>query len=165
MRNQQDDPIEVENPPISWSAQEYIHPDKGPYWFVIFGVLVIGFIAVDFFLLRSWTFSALVIVMAVAVMVYIRRPPRTISYSVSPRQGLHVGERLYHFEEFRSFGVIDDDGNHSIMLIPRKRFSPGVSVYFPEDVGEKVVDTFGHQLPMEDIKLDPIDHLVRKLRL
>ncbi|NCO10938.1 hypothetical protein GW930_03490 [Candidatus Saccharibacteria bacterium] len=163
--DRKDEPTAVDSPPISWTAQEYIHPDKGPYWFILFGVFVLGFIAADVFFLQSWTFSALIVVMAVAVMVYVRRPPRTISYSVSPRQGLYIDEKLYHFDDFRSFGVIDDGGNHSIMLIPRKRFAPGVSVYFPEEVGEDVVDTFGHQLPMEDTKLDPIDHLVRKLRL
>lgn len=151
--------------PITWSAQEYVHLDKSPVWFILFGLVVLAFIAIDFFLLRSWTFSALVIVMAIAVIMYTRRPPRTLTYGLSPAQGLYVGERLYHFDEFKAFGLIKDGEHHSIMLIPTKRFSPGVSVYFPEEVGEQIVDILGQRLPMENLKLDVVDVLVRKLRL
>lgn len=154
-----------DNPPITWTAQEYVHLDRSPLWFVIFAVVVLGLVALDIFLFRSWTFSALVIVMAVALVIYIRRPPRSLTYSLSPAQGLYVGERLYHFDEFKAFGLIEDDGHYSIMLIPRKRFAPGVSVYFPDDAGERIVDILGQRLPMENLKLDVVDVIVRKLRL
>ena len=103
--------------------------------------------------------------MAIAVIIYTRRPPRMLTYGLSGQQGLYVGERLYHFEEFKAFGLIKDGEHNSIMLIPTKRFSPGVSVYFPEDAGEQIVDILGQRLPMEDLKLDVIDIVVRKLRL
>jgi hypothetical protein len=51
------------------------------------------------------------------------------------------------------------------MLIPTKRFAPGVSVYFPTEVGEQIVDILGQRLPMENLKLDLVDVVVRKLRL
>jgi hypothetical protein len=151
--------------PVTWTAQEYIHLDKSPLWFVIFVIVVLGLVAIDIFSLKSYTFSVLVVVMAVAVVIYTRRPPRTLTYALSSRQGLYVGERLYSLDEFKAFGLIKDGEHHSIMLIPRKRFSPGVSVYFPEEAGEEIVDILGQHLPMEDLKLDIIDIVVRKLRL
>jgi len=150
---------------VTWNAQEYIHLDKTPVWYILFFIVVIGLVAVDVFLLKSWTFSVLVIVMAVALIVYSRRPPRTIVYGLSSLQGLYIGERLYHFDDFKSFGIIQDGEHNSIMLIPIKRFSPGVSVYFPEESGEQIVDILGQRLPMEELKLDIIDTVVRKLRL
>lgn len=155
----------VEDEPVRWSASEYIHGEKNGLWFILFGIVVLGLIAVDLFFLKSYTFSVLVVVMAAAVIIYSRRPPRMIEYTLSSNQGLYVGDKLYHFNEFKSFGLIRDGENHSIMLIPIKRFDPGVSVYFPEEVGEKVVDILGARLPMETLKLDLIDIIVRKLRL
>ena len=155
----------VEEAPVTWTAQEYVHLDKSPLWFVLFVIVILGLISIDIFLLKSWTFSALVIVMAVAIIIYTRRPPRAITYALSAKQGLYVGERLYHFDEFKAFGLIRDGEHHSIMLIPTKRFSPGVSVYFPEEAGEQIVDILGQRLPMEELKLDVIDVVVRKLRL
>lgn len=154
-----------DDPPITWSAQEYIHLDKGPWWFILFAVVVLGLIALDIFFLKSWTLSLLIIVMAIAVIVYIRRPPRTLTYALSPKQGLYIGEQLYSFDQFKAFGLIKDGDQDSIMLIPRKRFAPGVSVYFPEEAGERIVDILGQRLPMENLKLDAVDIIVRKLRL
>jgi len=155
----------IDNEPVHWSASEYIHEEKNGLWFAIFAIVALGFIAVDIFLLKSYTFSVLVVVMAIALIVYSRRPPRLIEYTLSGDQGLYVGDKLYHFSEFKAFGLIKDREHHSIMLIPTKRFSPGVSVYFPEEAGEQIVDILGARLPMETLKLDAIDIIVRKLRL
>lgn len=152
--------------PVHWSASEYIHNEKDGLWYIIFGLVVIALIAFDVFILKSYyTFSVLVVVMAASLIIFSRRPPRMIDYTLSINQGLYISDRLYHFNDFKAFGLIKDGNQNSIMLIPNKRFNPGVSVYFPEDVGEKIVDILGARLPMENLKLDMIDILVRKLRL
>lgn len=151
--------------PVYWTAKEYIDEEKNVLWFVMFAIIVLGLIAAGIFLLNSWTFAILVVVMAAAVIVYINRPPRDINYVLSGDQGLYIGEKLYHFNEFKAFGLIKDREHHSIMLIPTKRFAAGVSVYFPEEVGERIVDVLGARLPMETLKLDFVDVIVRKIRL
>lgn len=156
---------EVDEPPVSWTAKEYVELSKGSGWYIIFALVVLGLIAVDIFLLKSITFSVLVVVMAISLIVYARRPPREIQYTLSGKQGLYIGDTLHHLSEFRAFGLIQDGDHHSIMLIPVKRFAPGVSVYFPEEAGEQIVDILGQRLPMETLKLDVIDVIVRKLRL
>lgn len=155
----------VENAPIRWSSSEFIYREKSSLWFISFVIIVIILILSDIFLLKSYTFSILVLVMAAAVVVFLRRPPRVINYALSGNHGLYIGEKLYHFNEFKAFGIIQDEGCNSIMLIPIKRFSPGVSVYFPQEVGEQIVDVFGARLPMENIKLDVLDIIVKKLRI
>ena len=150
---------------VQWNAAEYIPQEKNGSWFIIFYIVALTFIAVDLLLLKSYTFSVLVVVMAAAVIILSRRPPRTINYTLSGDQGLYIDQKLYHFSEFKSFGFIKDQGNNSIMLTPIKRFSPGIFVYFPEEAGEKIIDILGARLPMENLKLDIIDVIVRKLRL
>ncbi len=154
----------TEQQPVRWQATEYLHHDKTTLWFILFGVVVVAFILIAIFLIQSITFAVLVPVMAAALVVYSYRPPRVIDYTLS-RQGLHINDRLYSFGEFKSFGVIRDDGEYSIMLIPTKRFRPGVTVYFPEEAGEAIVDMLGVRLPMQELKLDVIDKLTRKLRM
>lgn len=155
----------VNNISVHWSASEYISQEKDWIWYVFFGLIVAAFIAIDIFLLKEFTFSILVVVMAFAVVVFSKRPPRTVNYTLTGNQGLYIDEKLYHFNDFRAFGILKDHGQHTIMLIPTKRFSPSVSVYFPEEVGEKIVDILGNRLPMEQVKLDIIDIIVQKIRL
>lgn len=87
-----------------------------------------------------------------------------MNYSLS-EEGLHIDNTLHRYADFKSFGVIRDGEEFSVMLIPRRRFQPGITVYFPEESGEDIVDVLGSRLPMRDLRLDAVDKLVRKLRL
>lgn len=158
-------PVEVdEMEPVHWQAHEYIHHEKGFGWFLGFSVIVLLLIALAIFVIQSITFAILIPVMAAALVVYSHRPPRIMDYTLS-RQGLHVNDHLYSFAEFKSFGVIHDGQEYSVMLVPTKRFRAGVTVYFPEEAGEAIVDMLGARLPMQELHLDVIDRLVRKLRI
>lgn len=150
--------------PIKWRASEYIHQEKNALWFVVFAVVILAFMAVAIFLMQSWTFAVLLVVIAVMVVVLAKRPPRVMDYALS-NDGLHIGETLHKFADFKSFGIIRDGEEFSVMLIPRRRLQPGITVYFPEEAGEDIVDALGSRLPMKDLHLDAVDRLVRKLRL
>lgn len=148
---------------VSWEAQEYVQHDKNAGWYValIFVGLLLVLLSVW---LQWWTFTALIILSVVALMMYAMRPPRVLNYSLT-KEGLKEGEKLYKYEEFKSFGILKDDKRFAIVLMPRKRFAVAVTVYFPEADGEKIVDMFGMRLPMEEVKLDFLDKVVKKLRI
>ncbi|MGH7196936.1 MAG: hypothetical protein ACREGJ_04210 [Candidatus Saccharimonadales bacterium] len=148
--------------PISWEASEYIHHSKDIVWFVGFGLIVAVLIGVAIWL-ASWTFLALVVVMAVAFVIFALRQPRVVHYSLTDR-GVQIGEKTYDYTDFRAFGVVPDGGIYSVMLVPTKRFMPAVTMYFAEEDGEKIVDVLSVHLPMEEFNQDPIDQLMRRLR-
>ncbi len=159
------DSLELEDDqPVHWQAKEYIHHEKNMLWFVIFGAVVLVLVAMAIFFMDSLSFAILIPVMAAALIVYTHRPPRVLDYTLG-RQGLHVNDHLYSFSEFKGFGVIRDGEEYSLMLIPVKRFRPGVVVYFPEDAGEAIVDKLGVRLPMLTLHLDFVDKVIRKLRI
>ena len=157
-------PQEGDEELVRWQAMEHIYREKDPLWYIVFALIVLGFIILAIFVVKSWTFAILVPVMAAALVVYAMRPPAVISYTLS-RKGLHANDRLYDFADFREFGLVQDAEEHSIMLMPRKRFQPGVTIYFPEEAGEAIIDMLAARLPMHDLKLDPIDRLIRMLRI
>ncbi|HEX7483978.1 MAG TPA: hypothetical protein VF281_02385 [Candidatus Saccharimonadales bacterium] len=159
-----ENPTQPSEEPVHWQAQEYIQHNNGTLWYVGFGLVTIVLMAIAIFMIKSITFNILVPVMAAALLVYVNRPPRIINYTLS-RQGLHINDRLVSFAEFKGFGVIHDGDEYSILLLPIKRFKPGVSVYFPEQAGEAIVDMLGARLPMQTLHLDIIDQIIRKLRI
>ncbi len=166
IKQEQPEPkVVVDNPPVTWTAREDAEHTKRIGWYMTVVAVALGLIVVDILLLKSYTFTALVVVMVTALIVYTRRPAREVKYTLSSRQGLYVGERLYHLADFRAFGLVKDGDRHSVVLLPTKRLAPGVSVYFPEEVGEQIVDILGQQLPMETLKPDAFDALIKKLRL
>ena len=153
----------AKNEVVNWEAREYILRDKSGLWYVGLAVIAVGLSLLAIFL-KQWTFLALVIVATIALVLYTTRKPRTLHYSLSD-DGLTEGNNLYTYDEFRSFGVLNEENHYSIVLIPKKRFGMRVTVFFPETEGEQIVDIFGARLPMEPVKPDALDKLVRWLRI
>jgi len=149
--------------PVTWQAKEYLQQHKPPLWYVLFAIVVVAFVGVALWL-QAWTFAVLVPIMAAALAVYAHRPPRIVTYSVSEK-GLTINDQLHPMGEFKSFGVLPDSELHSLMLVPVKRFRPGVTLYFPEEVGEPLVDMLGAYLPMQDLHVDMVDKVIHKLRI
>ena len=147
---------------VQWEGEEYVTREKNAGWYV--GLAIVTVVLILFsVLLRWWTFTVVVILAVVALVLYTVRPPRKIKYALT-RRGMREGERSYLYADFKSFGVEMENGHYAIVLIPRKRFSPRTRVYFPKEMGEVIVDTFGARLPMEEVKYDILDRLVKWLR-
>ena len=148
---------------VSWEAEEYIVREHNTGWYI--GLFVVGIaLCVLSFFLQWWSFIPLVIVSIIAILISNLRPPRKIKYSLD-NEGLTEGKQLHKFEEFKAFGILKEDSHYSAVLIPKKRFSLGVKVYFPEGSGEAIVDALGARLPMEEVKLDFLDKIVNFLRI
>lgn len=152
------------NEPFSWQAPEGPSTHRPIAWYVIFSLITLGLMAASIFLLKSWTFAVLLPIMAVAVLLAITKPPRIINYAVSPK-GVYVADKLYDFSEFRAFGVLLDPQQPSIILLPVRRFSPGLTIYFSETEGERIVDMLGARLPMQEVKPDAIEKIIRAIKL
>ena len=149
---------------LRWQAAEYIDHDRTTGWYVALGVVCIILIILAVVLMKSWTFAILVPVMAAALVVYTRRPPAVIDYTLS-RKGLYINERLYPYDSFRAFSVNSHNGHNVANLIPRKRFQLAQTIHFPEEVGESLVDMLAARMPMQDAKPDIFDRITSRLRM
>ena len=148
---------------VSWEAAEYIVHSRNAWWYVGLAVVTVALGALAVFF-GQWTFLALVIVAAIAILVSTIRPPRKIHYTLD-KAGLTEGKILHKYSDFRAFGILQEGSHYSAVLIPKKRLAMSVKVYFPEKNGEAIVDALGAHLPMEEVKLDFLDKLVNFLRI
>ncbi|MBR0460492.1 hypothetical protein IJI91_00640 [Candidatus Saccharibacteria bacterium] len=148
---------------IRWEAHEYIQRDKNAGWYVAMVLIAAAIVALAVW--RGWwTFAALIVVCVIALILYSVRPPRKLHYVLN-KEGLKEENKLYKFEDFKAFGIDKDDKYYAIVLISKKRFSPRVRVYFPQESGEQIIDMFGMRLPMEEVKPDFVDKIVKLLRI
>lgn len=155
--------VSQEQDTITWEAEEYFVRDKNNWWYV--GLVAVTLVLMGLAVIaQAWTFLAVIVLSVVALLVYTLRPPRILHY-VLDNEGLREGERLYTYTEFKAFGILREGNHFAIVLTPRKRFSPRVTVYFPQSQGEAIVDAFGARLPMEEVKLDLLDKLIKFLRI
>ncbi len=149
---------------LRWQGTEYLHQEHSLVWYGVLAVSAIVLMVLALVIMHSITFALLIPVMAATLVVYTRRPPGVNDYILS-RKGLHINEKLYPFASFKSFSVVTHGGAHSVVLVPRKRFQIAQTIYFPEEIGEQLVDMFAARLPMKDSGPDAIDKLLAKLHL
>ena len=167
-----DQPLDFSDPvpkidlsePFSWQAVEGVQHEHETNWYVAFGIVTVLLMLLAIFVLKDITFTILIPIMAIATFMLTRKPPRMVSYSISPK-GIYIADKLYDFSEFKAFGVITDTEQPSIVLIPTKRFGFGATIYFDEADGERIVDLLGARIPMKEIKPDPIDKFIRWTKL
>ena len=149
---------------IRWEAPEYTHHERSLGWFIIFGVVTLVLAVAAILIIKSITFAILVPVMAIALFIYTQHAPEVLRYTLS-RKGLHINDKLFTYSQFKSFGIVEHNGMHSAVLVPRKRFQLGQTVYFPTEVGEQLVDMLAARLPMKELEPDALDRLLARLHL
>jgi hypothetical protein len=149
---------------IRWEAPEYTHHERSLGWFIIFGIVTLVLAVAAVLIIKSITFAILVPVMAVALFIYTQHAPEVLRYTLS-RKGLHINDKLFPYNQFKSFGIVEHNGMHSAVLVPRKRFQLGQTVYFPTEVGEQLVDMLASRLPMKELEPDALDRLLARLHL
>ncbi len=149
---------------VEWEAPEYYSANKNSTWYITFSIVVIVLLAFSIFFMQSITFSLLIAIMAISLVVYTKRPSPVIQYVLSVKQGLYIGDKLHNLQDYKAFTVYANGPHKSFSLLPIKRFAPGVSVYFPAEKGEEIVDILAKRLPMEEPTTDILENITNKLK-
>lgn len=149
---------------VNWQAPDMIIGEKSKRWYAVFFVVVAVLVGVALWF-QLWSFAVLIAVASVAIMMTRRDSHRNlISYSLSTR-GIYIGNVFHPYDEFKHFGIIQESQIYSIVFVPKRRFAPSTSIYFDKQNGEKITDIIGQRLPMEQLHLDLIDRIIRKINL
>jgi hypothetical protein len=149
--------------PVSWTASEFIAHEKSTNWYVVlFGGAVIA--AGLLWLITKDIISSVAILVAVGILAsYSSRKPRELQYTLDDH-GIMIGEKRYPYTAFRSFSVIVEGPFSSIELMPLKRFSPPISIYYDPANEDAIADALTPHLPFQPHEPDPVDKLIKRIR-
>ena len=152
-----------ELPGVSWTASEFIAHHKSAQWYVILtGFTLVG-AALAYLITKDWVAVGVIALSAVLFGVSASHPPRQLQYSIDGR-GVHVGQKSYHYGDFRSFSVIDEGQFSSINFMPLKRFSPPLSIYYDPEHEDQIVELLAQYLPMGDHGRTAVEGLMHRIR-
>lgn len=147
---------------VSWTASEFVEHQKPQGWYVLLGLGAVVISAVLYFISKDVITVVVVALATVMFGVVGARKPRSLSYAIGPT-GVKIGEKSFPYETFKSFSVIEEGAIDSIQLAPLKRFVPPISLYFPPDQEEEIVETLAAYLPHEDRNHDAVDRLMKRV--
>ena len=148
---------------VSWTASEYIAHNKGTAWFVALGLGLFAASAVIYLFTRD-IFTALAIAVAgITFGVFAARAPRTLEYAIDD-EGIHIGQKLYPYNVFKSFDVTEEGSLPAIQLMPLKRFMPPLTVFYDVAQEDVVIGALTTYLPHQEHQPDAVDRLARRIR-
>jgi len=148
---------------VSWSASEFIdhHKSAGWYYMLFLGT---GVLTGVIYLLTKDLISVIVIaVVGLLFAILAGRKPRQLPYRIDSK-GITIGDKFYVFSAFKSFALLREGAVGCINLLPLKRFMPEISIYFPPEEENKIVEILADSLPNEQRKEQGVDKLMKRLR-
>lgn len=147
---------------VKWTASEFVAKHKSSSWYGAFFAGLIVVCVVIYFLTKDY-FSSIAIAIAGFVFAYLaNHKPRQLAYQID-NSGVNIGSKFYPFEQFKSFGLAQDGAIGYINLLPLKRFMPEVSIYFPPEQGDNIIEILTDHLPHDQQDERPVDRLAKKL--
>lgn len=149
---------------VEWTASEFVDHQKSIKWFLGLGIFTIV-LGVFVFIVtgRDWFGPVVIAMLAIIFGVGAARKPRELAFTISAK-GIQIGERLFAYEDLKSFSLMDEGSIEKIVLTPSKRWQPLLSLYFDPSAGDKIMDTLGGYLPYEERLPGLTDKFLHKIR-
>jgi hypothetical protein len=149
--------------PVTWTASEFVSHEKNAGWYMLVVFGAIGLAAVIYLLTKDLVSPIVIVVVGITFAAFGARKPRVLDYAIDSR-GVHIGNRTYPFNMFRTFSVVEEGAIRSILLMPMQRFNLPISVYYDPADEDKIVEALGSYLPHQDRQPAAIDNFMRKIR-
>lgn len=148
---------------LYWQAADFVSHDKPATWYVVltFGVVIVA--GLLYLLTRDIVTTVSVVFIAVVFAIVAAMKPKTIEYSLD-LYGITAGQKRYEFAQFKSFGLIEENGSTNISLLPLKRLIPYVVVSLDPKNAQQVIDAISQNLPYEERKESSLDSFMHRLR-
>ena len=151
-------------PEVSWSASEFIAHEKSPLWYAALTAVSVVFAAVIYFLMHDLIAVIAVVFVCILFGFLAAHKPRVLTYYVNAA-GITIGQKTYSFSDFKSFGVVNEGAFSNITFMPMKRFMPTLSIYYPPEHEQAIIDVLSNYLPFAPATHDLIDRFMHRIRL
>ena len=146
---------------ITWTAEEYASLTNAPQWFIAAGVGVLA-LAIVGILMKSFLFSAFIILAFMVNVLYKKRAPRILTFTIDT-QGVLMGTKLYAFSQLKSFWIFERPLGHELSLETSKPLTPFIRVSLGEADSNEVRTFLKNFIPEEIHKEFLLEHIAERL--
>jgi hypothetical protein len=148
---------------VNWTASEFVSNHKDARWYAGY-ILVFSIILVLIFVFTKDIISVAVIAIAAFLfLVMANKKPRQMSYEVNYK-GIIIGNKFHNYEKFKSFSLSNEEAVGCINFLPLHRFMPEISIYFPPEEGDKIIDILTQHIANDQSQEKKIDSMFKKFR-
>ena len=102
-----------DNEKLSWSALEYEEKERSPDWFWALGIIVVTS-SIASIIYENYFFATLLVLSGVLLGFFAIKKPDLVIYELNEK-GLKIRNRLYPYENIKSFWVQIDNSPEAIV--------------------------------------------------
>ena len=144
---------------LAWSAYEYENKERGPYWFLLPGIVALLLIILGVFA-QSYFFIAFVALAFTVLIMYSRRAPQMIAFAAT-QEGVRIGSKFYKFSDLKSFWVFNTPEVKELSLETEKTITPFIRLPLGDPSAEEIKNFLRDFLPEEEHKDFASDQIAR----
>jgi hypothetical protein len=148
---------------VSWTASEFIVHVKSAVWYLKLALAALVLAVIIVLITRDVISGVVIIFGAIFLGIYAARQPRQLQYVIDNR-GLTIGDKLYSYDEFKSFSIVTEGAFSSLVFMPLKRFAVVTTAYYAPEDESKILAVLSARLPYEEPRRDAVDNLMRRIR-
>jgi hypothetical protein len=155
-------PVEIE--PIEWETESFETHQRGWSWYVLVIVILLAALAYTIYLHR-WVLTGVTVMVGVVLYLSGRLRSERIKCRIDG-QGIAVGERVFPYEQLKTFWISQSASQLKLNLITTFRFMPVISVMITAELMDRLRQTLGGKLPEAPNRgEDWIDRINRWLKI
>jgi hypothetical protein len=149
--------------PVTWVGDEYLMHHKDNVWYLWLAVVFLVLSGLIYLITRDILTIVMIVVVGFSIGVMAARKPRQLEFTLEKRS-IQIDQKQYPYSTFKSFQVAEEHGVRYLEFVPIKRFMPSLSIYYPKDKEEEIVQLISAKLPYHEHKDDYIETLFKKIR-
>lgn len=148
---------------IEWEAPEYEFHEKSPDWFWTLGIITLA-LFLSAVLLHSFLFGFLILLAGFSLALFGARKPNIVSFKINA-QGIHIGNRIYPYENLKCFWVdYEPPYKKEIIIESKKTFMPHITIILGDADPVKIRNYLLQFLKEEKIEEPLTNTIVRLLK-
>lgn len=109
---------------VEWTALEYEPKNRSNDWLWSVGLGAL-FLVVIFLYFGNFLFSIIIVLVAIVIILYARRPPMEINFALTTK-GLRAEKELYPFNTLKDFAISKD--SKKLVIESSRVFFPRIIV-------------------------------------
>lgn len=146
---------------IEWSCLEHERRVRGPYWF-LFPLAGATLAMIYSIVTANYLFLIFVVIAFITVMLYARKAPKLIWFSISPK-GIGVEQKLYPYAKLKSFTIFEHLAVPEVSFETESYLMPHVSLPLGEVRPSSIREALIHYLPEQKREEPATDQIARML--
>jgi len=150
--------------PIEWETESFETHQRGWSWYVVVIIILLAVLAYTIYL-RRWVLAGVTVMVGVVLYLSGRLRSEKIKCRIDS-QGIAVGEKVFPYEQLKTFWISQSAGQLKLNLITTFRFMPVISVMITAELMDRLRQTLGGKLPEAPNRgEDWIDRINRWLKI